>query len=266
MTDHRWREALALFFAGRAREVGSDPTLDALSYVSGRDPRMWRDPTLYHDLVESIVEQLGATSESSVLELGCAAGFLAKGIAPRVREYVGVDLAGALVSVARRLRLRNARFQVADGANLPFGDATFDAALCYDVVTNFPAFDDIVPLMDELLRVVRPGGAVLIGSVPDEAARESYERRVAEMSEILGRAGDAATQGPVARHGRLWHTLERLRRRSRVAPGITCYYFSRSSFEAFAARRGCHLEFRDIHRLNPYRGMRFNALLRKIAR
>jgi SAM-dependent methyltransferase len=248
-----WQESLRLFFTGRAQQIVGKPLLEELCYVSGRDPRMWLDCAMYDDLVASIVEQLGATGESRVLELGCAAGFLAKGVAP-------------LLDVARRLQLANAEFRVADGARLPFADATFDAAFCYDVVTNFPDFRYIVPLMDELLRIVKPGGTALIGSVPDESTREAYERRVSEVAAHLSRASPPVPPPPDRHPGLLARIAERLRTTPRVQPAITCYYFSRESFHAYGRERGATLNIADIHHLNPYRGMRFNAILRKPGR
>jgi SAM-dependent methyltransferase len=261
-----WKESLRLFFAGRAQQIAGRPSLEELCYVSGRDPRLWLDEATYGDLIASIVDQLGATEDSEVLELGCAAGFLAKGLAPGVRRYIGIDLAAPMLDVARRLKLENAEFRVADGTHLPFTQGTFDASFCYDVVTNFPDFSDLVPLLDELLRVVKPGGAVLVGSVPDEATRAAYERRVSEVAAEFAQIGPPLPPPPDRRPGFLKRVAGKLRLAPWVVPGINCYYFSRESFRAYARERGATLEFADVHRLNPYRGMRFNAILRKSAR
>ena len=98
-----------------------------------------------------------------MLEIGSAAGFLAKLIAPHVGSFVGVDLSEDAFNVARRLRLPNARFLQADGGALPFPDETFDGILCYDVFTNFPNFSDGEPLIREMIRVAKRGRPVLVG-------------------------------------------------------------------------------------------------------
>ena len=79
---------------------------------------------------------------AAVLEVGCTSGFIAKGLAPRVKRYTGIDLAESARRVAQRLSLQNTDFRQADGKQVPFPDTSFVAAYCYDVFTNFPAFDE----------------------------------------------------------------------------------------------------------------------------
>ena len=104
-------EGLALGVLCRtARQVSAVPTLEDLCYISGRDPRIWLRPEVYEDLIASILASLAAAPDSTVVEVGCASGFLACGIAPRVGRYVGVDLATSALAVAKRLPLSNAEF------------------------------------------------------------------------------------------------------------------------------------------------------------
>jgi SAM-dependent methyltransferase len=168
-----WEQDAATFFDSRADSVTGRPSLAELCYVSGRDPRVWEDGALYESMIASICAQAGLDRSSTVLEVGCAGGFLALGLAPRVAQYVGVDVSAPAIELARRLDLPNAEFRHVNGKRLPFEDDGFDAAISYDVVTNFPDFDAVARLVRESVRVVRPGGRVLIGSVPDRATEDS---------------------------------------------------------------------------------------------
>ena len=250
----RWRDSLELFFSRRAAAVSSRPTLEDLCHISGREPRLWTQPELVDDLAASIVAQLGADAESSMLEVGCASGFIARAVAPRVKRYVGVDLSAEALEVARRLGLGNAEFRQSDGARLPFAEATFDTAFCYDVFTNFPRFSDGTGMIAEMVRVARPGGRVLVGSIPDAARQVEYERRVAQVTSELEQRFGAAPARPED---------PRADPRTGVTPGIVCYYFRREDFVALAARLGVQAQLADIHELNPYRGYRFNVIYRK---
>jgi ubiquinone/menaquinone biosynthesis C-methylase UbiE len=257
MTSDGWKQALAAFFSERADQVDSAPTLRDLCYIAGRDPRLWTDHEIYHDLIASIVAALDVDFQSTVLEVGCASGFLARGIAPVVGAYTGIDVSQPALAVARRLHLPNATFRAADGSRLSVPDGAFDAALCYDVFTNFPTFAVGASIIREMLRVVKPGGRVLIGSIPDEATRDAYERRAAEVgAELTSRFGPPppppvgkATLGKRVRH--LFRTP--------VEPQIVCYYFHRRDFETLGAQLGCAVEITDIHPRNPYTGYRFNV-------
>jgi lipopolysaccharide transport system ATP-binding protein len=252
----RWKRELQLFFEHRAMELNDVPTLEDLCYVSGRDPRLWTQPALIDDLATSIIEQSGVTPTSQVLEVGCASGFLARAIAPRVASYTGVDLAEAALEVARRLRIGNAEFRLSEGGKLPFPDDSFDAVFCYDVFTNFPHFRDGVAIIKEMVRVVRPRGKVLVGSIPDAAFREAFEARVGQVVAELGeRYGPPPSRTLVNQpHGE-----------TDLKPGILCYYFERDDFRVLGEEMAVQTETHEIHRLNPYFGFRYNVVYSKPA-
>lgn len=266
-----WKQSLKDFFAERG-DVVQQRSLgrEELAYVSGRDPRVWTDE-VFNDLIDDILQRLQSGPQSQLLEVGCASGFLARGLAPRVAAYHGVDLAEPALGVARRLGLSNAKFSVADGERLPFEAGEFDAAVCYDVFTNFPTFAPGASLIREMLRVVRPGGRVLIGSIPDAQTREGYEQRTIDVGRDLER-----TQGALSEHfTRLdeiavppkasW--MQRLLGRRPPARerrgAIECFYFHRADFLELGRCEKASCEILDIHRLNPYRGFRFNAVYKR---
>lgn len=264
MSAEGWKESLHLFFSNRGRQASGIPTLADLCYVSGRDPRLWLDNELYDDLISSIADLCSVGFRSHILEVGCASGFLALGLSKRVAAYCGVDIAKPALQVARRMKLANATFRRANGTAIPVRDNMFDAAVCYDVVTNFPSAVHIMPILKEMLRVVKPGGKVLIGSIPDAEYREQYERRVAEVTLELDRRHGPAPSVHKEPGSPLIARLSRLcTAKENVAPEILCYYFERSSFVGFGAQLGVAVELADIHHRNPYAGLRFNALYTK---
>lgn len=290
-----WRPKLHAFFDQRARAVTGVPTHEELCYIAGRDPRIWLNPEIREDLKRSILDLSGATAASRVLEVGSAAGFLAQIIAPHVGAFTGVDLAEEPLVVARRLGLPNATFLKAEGENLRFGADSFDAVFCYDVFTNFPNVSVGAPLIRDMLRVVRPGGKVLVGSIPDKARVADLPARIAALQQELDAkygplpvmpdpvpppsvvAHGADAEAPV-RKGLLSGMLTRLfGAKSPVAqpgtapttvavtPEIVCYEFSRQDFVDVGKSLGVRVEIHEIHPLNPYVTFRFNAVFTKAA-
>ncbi len=262
----RWLRSLERFFEERADEVSAAADPDLLGYVSGRDPRLWRDRALLEDLRSSILQACAVDRSSAVLEVGCAAGFIARLVAPHVSRYTGVDLAKGALDVARRLALPNADFIHVRPGRLPFGDGVFDATICYDVVTNYPDHLQVVPLVAEMLRVTRPGGAVLVGNVPDSAHRAALYRRAGEITAALD-AKYGPVVAPVAppRRAPLRDAIAWLRARFLAPPPpprIVTYEFDRENFLDIGRRLGARTEIAEIHPLSPYAGLRFNAIFR----
>jgi len=271
MTNDSWRERLEAFFELRARSISEKPTLEDLCYIAGRNPRLWADEGLLRDLRVNMLDLMNIDQGSSVLEVGCAAGFLARALASSVGRYVGVDLAEAPLAVARSLELKNAEFYRAQGEDLHFSNCQFDAAFCYDVFSNFPSFAAGEPIIAEMLRLVKPGGRVLVGSIPDiekvDELQAVARRLTAEFEQRFGPEAERAPLETIQkdRTGLLkkieyfWGGLLG-RPLNEVKPEIISYYFDRKDFVALGKRLGVETMIFDIHALNPYFSTRFNAI------
>jgi ubiquinone/menaquinone biosynthesis C-methylase UbiE len=259
-TKTSWRQQSKWFFNERAEHISTEVTPEHLCYVSGREQRLWTNPALYQDLMDSIRHQLDLRPDCSLLEVGCAAGFLARGLAERVGRYTGVDIAARAVAVARNLGIANAEFVVGDGTQLPWPDATFDRTICYDVFTNFPNFQSVAQVVRDMVRVTRLGGKILAGSLPDDACKEEFQQRVSRVVSDLDQHCGPVKPVPekLTLFGRVrgWF----LRRVKRIQPQIVCYYFRREDFLALGQELGLKTDIFDIHSRNPYRGFRFNVV------
>jgi demethylmenaquinone methyltransferase / 2-methoxy-6-polyprenyl-1,4-benzoquinol methylase len=157
------------------------PTYDRYARLLsfGQDPR-WRS---------FLVSRLEVGREDTVLDVACGTGAVALEIVRRYGAHVvGVDQSADMLEVARRrvgggIELREARAEA-----LPFDDATFDA-LTFTYLLRY--VDDPEATMQELARVVRPGGrvAMLEFAVPrNPLARISWETYVRVGLPLGGRA------------------------------------------------------------------------------
>ncbi len=258
-----WKGSAQRFFEDRAEIVPGVPSSDELCFISGRDPRLWRHAALYDDMIDSIVRQADLSGDTDLLEVGCAAGFLARGLAGRVRHYVGVDMAEEPLRVAARLGLPRAEFRHEEGGRLSFQSGRFDRVVSYDMMTNVPRMETVATIVKDMVRVVKPGGRVMVGSIPDEASREAYQEVVKAVgADLDARYGPVPPAQPKPRWrmpsrwlGALWP--------SRVEPGIVCYYFSKQAFLSLGREMGVATVIHEIHAMNPYRGYRFNVVYTK---
>lgn len=98
------------------------------------------------------------TAGTRLLDAGCGAGLLALLARLRGAEVAAIDAAPGMIEVARE-RLPGADVRVGDLESLPFTDADFDAVIAVNSV--FYAAD-MAAAMNEIARVVRPGGRVVL--------------------------------------------------------------------------------------------------------
>lgn len=124
-----------------------------------------------------------------VLEVGVGTGLSLPAYAPTTR-LVGVDLSGPMLEKARRrvaaLGLSNVeRLAVMDAERLDFPDGAFDAVVGQYVVTAVPNPE---VALDEFLRVVRPGGEIILTTRigAEQGFRGGVERLLAPATARLG--------------------------------------------------------------------------------
>jgi ubiquinone/menaquinone biosynthesis C-methylase UbiE len=103
-------------------------------------------------------------ASTKVLEIGCGSGsvladFVRFGVSPS--NAVGIDIDEGRVEAAR-LRHPELEFRAADAAKIPFADTTFDLLLAFTVFTSIPDDAYRERVAHEVLRVLRPGGAILL--------------------------------------------------------------------------------------------------------
>jgi ubiquinone/menaquinone biosynthesis C-methylase UbiE len=111
------------------------------------------------------IELVNPAPDARVIDVATGPGTLALEIAQRVAEVDAVDFSKSMVllleSALAERNIRNVRACVADGQALPFEDSRFDAGFSLFGLMFFP---DRPKGYAELLRVLKPGGRVLISS------------------------------------------------------------------------------------------------------
>jgi len=131
--------------------------------------------------LELVVDFAAPAGTERVLDIGTGAGHTALALAPRVSSVVLTDPVPTMLATARRVfadaGVRNAEFVEATAERLPFPDASFDI-----VSTRLAAhhFDDVALAMDEVARVLRPGGAFIFVDTlaPDDPESAAYQDEV----------------------------------------------------------------------------------------
>lgn len=139
------------------------------------------------EMAEWVLSELEVESTDRVLEVGFGPGIaIQRSVAATPDGFVaGVDYSREMVEMART---RNAAaidaghvdLRYAPAADLPFEDAAFDRAFSINSMQVWP---DAVAGLEEMRRVLKPGGRVVLGFTP--IAGQSR----ADLQPLLTRAG-----------------------------------------------------------------------------
>ena len=122
----------------------------------------------YRPIHDAVLGRLEGVTPSSVVDLGCGTGQLTQRM---IRTFpdasvVGVDLStGMLAGAADRLRAsgrETAALLRADAHRLPFSASSVDIVVCTE---SFHWYEDQARVLDEVARVLVPGGRLLIASI-----------------------------------------------------------------------------------------------------
>jgi ubiquinone/menaquinone biosynthesis C-methylase UbiE len=110
-----------------------------------------------------------------LLDVACGPGVVTAALAPAATAVVAFDATERMLEKAKarcaKAGLNNVTFELGDAENLPFPDATFDGAVTRAALHHFERPQRAI---DEMFRVLRPGGsAVIVDVVSAEDADRS---------------------------------------------------------------------------------------------
>jgi ubiquinone/menaquinone biosynthesis C-methylase UbiE len=136
------------------------------------------------DLRQYLYPRAELLDARSVLDVGCGTGALLGELTNQAHLVYGLDKDRAHLRLAASSK---ALLTCADAGQLPYPDHTFDATLCHFLLLWV---DDPLRVVREMVRVTRPGGAVLALAEPDYGGRVDYPQELA----VLGKLQSASLQ------------------------------------------------------------------------
>lgn len=152
------------------------------------------DRAAYGELVRLVLDDGGVR----VGDLGCGPGHWAAYLAEQGLEVSAVDLSPVFVTTAR-LAHPGLDVEVGSLSDLPFDDETLDGAACWFSLIHTPP-EDLHVVLDEVARVLVPGGRLLVGFKATEGEEVvAYDHRVVTghlwpVEELVARLHDAGLE------------------------------------------------------------------------
>lgn len=124
-------------------------------------------------MVDAFIEAVRTSAYVRVLDAGCGTGRMSRYIADRRCRVEGLDLSSNMVAMARRDH-GDLVFTVGSLADLPYSNCQFDGVmLWYSIIHTSPSGQQ--QIFDEVARVLRPGGHVLVGFQGGQGTRDVSE-------------------------------------------------------------------------------------------
>ncbi len=134
----------------------------------------------FPQLAKRMIQQIPEGGQ--VLEVAPGPGYLSIELAKSGKCHVtGLDISKSFVDIARENAAKanvSVDFRQGNASGMPFPSGTFDFIIC---TAAFKNFTDPVGAMNEMERVLRPGGKAVIIDLRRDASRKEVDEEVERM-------------------------------------------------------------------------------------
>jgi len=135
--------------------------------------------SFYQTLARRVADELHPGAK--VLEVAPGPGYFAIALAKLGADVTGLDISHTFVEIGRRNAAEanvKVGFQHGNASNMLFPEGSFDFLFCSAAFKNF---SEPVRALQEMRRVLRPGGKAMIVDLRRDAAREAINQHVDSM-------------------------------------------------------------------------------------
>lgn len=129
-------------------------------------------PRFWQPVVPTFIEYYGLDDECTILDVGCAKGFMMKDFSDALP---GIDIKGVDISkyaIEHALEQMKPNIQWANATNLPFEDKSFDLVISINTIHNLP-LEECQQALKEIQRVSRRDAFITVDAyrTPEEKKR-----------------------------------------------------------------------------------------------
>jgi ubiquinone/menaquinone biosynthesis C-methylase UbiE len=154
-----------------------------------RQYRTEENERFYGACFDALVDLLQPAPDATILDAGCGIGAHSVRLAERGFMVEAMDFSESIVEAARRNVSEHgfgARIKVTQGnlRAMPYPEGVFDYVLCWGVLMHVP---DVETALAELVRVLEPGGRLIVG---EDNMRSVQAVAIRSVAKLLGKSHD----------------------------------------------------------------------------
>ena len=142
-------------------------------------------PGLFAEWPPRVIDAARIEPGHRVVDVACGTGVLARAVAERVGSTghtVGVDINTGMLNIARE-KSPEIEWRQAPAESLPLDDSSFDSVVCQ---FGLMYFADQKAALEEMMRVLRPGGSLAVVVWDKLENSPAYETETRLFQRVLG--------------------------------------------------------------------------------
>lgn len=141
----------------------------------GRTGNSWDDAGMLKATSDHIISQLKPANHHHLLDVCCGNAYLTSYLKPHFNKITGIDISSVQIEHANARQIPGTEFIVSDAANMKnISSETFDRVLCYFSFQYFDSFKKGKLAISEMSRVLKDGGCIFIGDIPDKNKKWTF--------------------------------------------------------------------------------------------
>lgn len=130
------------------------------------------NPRFWQPVIPTLQQHFGLGPASSVLDVGCAKGFMLHDLAAAIPGITAKGIDVSDYAIANAIEPVRPHVQVADARELPFADKSFDVVISVNTVHNLDR-EDCGRALREIERVARRGAFITVDAYRNDEEKEA---------------------------------------------------------------------------------------------
>ena len=137
---------------------------------------------MFGPLGDEALRVLAPKKGENVLDIGCGTGIFSLALSPFVKNIKSIDISKGVIERARKnlSDATNVSVQIGDITSIPLKDSSVNKVLGYSVLQYLNDSNELLAALEEVYRLLEPGGKALLAANPEKDKQDIYFDKVSK--------------------------------------------------------------------------------------